>query len=629
LWKRAEAEASAFALPANWQEGRAEHRGFAIDAAYSPDIDDAIRLSGTPDSGILHVSIADVGTFLHDKPAIALHAHRRMRTKYRGEAILEPMLPRPICTDTLSLLDNQPRPVLTAHILVNAKGVADTQASDPMGREVLRARQLDSRQVSDISQHEHSPDAFALLGLEHVATALANRRRENGFSERFEWFDEEDLSAANNEGVGRLIVAESMIAVNAIVGQFMYEQKIPAIYRNAVDWGQFVEASYDIVPKGHAALGIPMYMHFSSPLRRFVDFANHCNLIAHMENRPYPYSEEYLSYVAQRTNYHAPTFRKGGRVSMRAMQRQMVSERSVVYLTEQIDNKSAQDSQLAIALFGATGGDQAVAALKAKAAEYIAQNIERASNILQIALDKRLVRLIPLPLVDPAKGARILEDRRGNTYPYRSLQDPLHKALAISHLFGQVANITISPVVPEHMSHEAKMIRQGIHYLAGLRKQKRLSFTSSISHEEDRVVAYVQVIVGGKVHEQSASGGSEKMALREASAQLIRDLDLVANIPPVQESPRHASGQGGADSNRNPIVTLHGITHAAGMEVDYSYSRNVLWHCVARVTGADGQSYLVEETGTKKQDARQKAAAALLRQLPPGQARKRVTNHRE
>ncbi len=109
------------------------------------------------------------------------------------------------------------------------------------------------------------------------------------------------------------IVALFMIASNRIMAQEMEKQGIPWFFRNHnskayMSWRDERErrmlerikpGTYGAIPIGHDGLGIDKYCHFTSPLRRFPDLANHLNLHAHMNSLEPPFQEKDIDEIAR------------------------------------------------------------------------------------------------------------------------------------------------------------------------------------------------------------------------------------------------------------------------------------------------------------------------------------------
>ena len=116
-------EAASFKLPQDWMDDRMYRDVYAVDGASTRDRDDAFTLSTNEEGHILHVSIADTGSFVSSMPAVTELASRRLGTMYRGSRALTPMIPRTLSERVFSLSPDKYRPAVTAHIPIDHEGV--------------------------------------------------------------------------------------------------------------------------------------------------------------------------------------------------------------------------------------------------------------------------------------------------------------------------------------------------------------------------------------------------------------------------------------------------------------------------------------------------------------------------
>lgn len=342
LREAAEWEAVRFELPPDWKKGRRRVRGDAIDGPDTLNCDDAIAVSviqGAKGDYRLSISIADVGSFLNSDqtPAIEALARSLGETHYLpGE--YEPMIPKPVSENKLSLLSNKDdpeTPALTISLNLLPDGSTSFISLEPSR---LRPTSLTYGEIGRLlSRRSQTKRGSKLRQYSGVALRLRNHRM-NG----------EDISPTSTPKVtiidddgnhklrpaktpGEFIVSEFMILANTAIAEFMMVNNIPGLYRNFhfsshVNQKQFDNllgggglpesdqiydrAYYSVNPEGHEALRLPAaYCHFTSPLRRFADFVNHANLIAFLKAQAtgqavvdYPYSNAQLEVIAEHLN---------------------------------------------------------------------------------------------------------------------------------------------------------------------------------------------------------------------------------------------------------------------------------------------------------------------------------------
>jgi ribonuclease R len=292
--RAAEWEAQRFGLPENWKEGRELVRGLTIDGEGTLDRDDAIAIDiapGEDGSYRVNISIADVGSFLspHQTPAIEAYARERGETRYLANGN-EPMIPRPISEDALSILRSRGEPetpVLTASAIVRPDGTIEAL---PPSRQRLLPVALTYREIAAMKAgHGTAEDVKLVQQYEEVAWMLRSHRLNQGAREY----------VGNSSRPGQMIVEESMLLANRIMAEFREANGIPGLNRNF----RHGHAYYSPRPAGHKALGLKgPYDHFTSPLRRFADYVNHANIVAFLEGRDYPYQGEELEDIARHIN---------------------------------------------------------------------------------------------------------------------------------------------------------------------------------------------------------------------------------------------------------------------------------------------------------------------------------------
>jgi ribonuclease R len=311
-----------------WQ--RPQVQGITIDGPYSRDLDDAIWIEATPSGAILWVHIADVaelvrpGSFL-DKVVIA-----RTQTRYFGRGN-DPMLPRVLSENKLSLLAFQERPTLSVRITLDAAAQIEEVS---IFESWLSSQKKFSYQEADCAQDDPGSPFQETLQLSHQWAERLNRARGvagaiGGIATgRGDWLDEDGrpIRAEERRYNSHLIIQEFMIAANRAVAQWLADADAVALYRNHTardiapdretmyktllmlgsgaalrrqvqNW--LNRADYGPVLIGHFALNLPAYCHFTSPIRRLADLINHRIVKARLHDQPPPYTKTDLEQLAQ------------------------------------------------------------------------------------------------------------------------------------------------------------------------------------------------------------------------------------------------------------------------------------------------------------------------------------------
>ena len=337
-----------------------------IDAASSKDLDDALAVLPPQEDGAIRVlvSIADVDSAVPVGSELDQEARFRGTSVYLPDLVV-PMLPPKLSEDTLSLLPGVERATLTAELRVNRDGeVTATDMSLSLIRSSARltydgvAAFLDRGDVSEVP--EKVRDTLRWLRTVGARLSAARAARGGVAIERDEVslaFDAEgeptsidvrELTSAH------ALVERLMVATNEAVAQWLIDRGLPALYRVqdepdeeqvqklaefATNFGfqtafggrlstrglaAFEEqfrtttvapsirtvmrwllgrARYQATPAPHYALAAPAYLHFTSPIRRYVDLVVHRIVKAHLRGERHGGLDvEELEVIAEEVN---------------------------------------------------------------------------------------------------------------------------------------------------------------------------------------------------------------------------------------------------------------------------------------------------------------------------------------
>lgn len=310
-----------------------------IDAASTRDIDDAIAVTPAGPDGALRllVSISDVSAFVREGSALDRDAQLRATSVYLEGRVL-PMIPDSLSADHLSLLPGVDRCCLTAELRIDPEGnVTSVDVYESVIRSSARATYdevaafLDDGAVSD----NLAPVGAMLPWLRTVSARLGLARGRRGGVEivRDEVlivFDRARGVATSVEAFrptsAHALIERTMVAANEAVARWLAERGVPGVFRvhdepDAQRVRELVEfarnfgfeagfgerlspigleaferqisgsrlepalrsvllrsigpARYTVQPGVHFGLGAPLYLHFTSPIRRYADLAVH------------------------------------------------------------------------------------------------------------------------------------------------------------------------------------------------------------------------------------------------------------------------------------------------------------------------------------------------------------------
>lgn len=310
-----------------------------IDAASTRDIDDAISVLPADEDGAVRllVSIADVSAFVPEGGALDRDARARATSVYLAGRVI-PMLPDGLSSEWISLLPGVDRMCLTAELRIDPEGaVVAVDVYESLIRSWARltydevADFLDHGDVSPALEpvYEAAPWWRTVSARLHMA-----RTRRGGVEvARDETFVVLDAVTGLATGIeahqptsAHVLIERCMVAANEAVARWLAERGVPGVYRvhdvpgpeavrelsevaerfgYASGFGARLSplalaafdhqiatspsepairgvllrslgpARYTVFASTHFGLGAPLYLHFTSPIRRYADLAVH------------------------------------------------------------------------------------------------------------------------------------------------------------------------------------------------------------------------------------------------------------------------------------------------------------------------------------------------------------------
>lgn len=308
-------------------------RGVTIDGKTSRDLDDAIWLSRNGDGWLLEVSIADVGSSVVVGSELDTRAKAMGFTRYFANGN-DPMFPRHLSEDKLSLWENKKRDTVTISIPLSKElepGKASLELTELVSEAKLTYDLVDAMVTNPGDDEIHC----MLKHLNGIAQMLLEKRRQNGALAIYDifsgWYTTEEgylkKIVPEEQHLANIIVQECMILANQSVALFFAERDVPVLFRNhtakkvgedraglLVDLNNSVlhpdkfkietlqsriglvmnRATYGPDLRGHFGLNLPAYLHFTSPIRRYADLVNHRILLAVLTGGEIPYSKDEL-----------------------------------------------------------------------------------------------------------------------------------------------------------------------------------------------------------------------------------------------------------------------------------------------------------------------------------------------
>ena len=273
---------------------------FTIDAADSPDYDDAISLQKQGQGWILGIHISDVGGQLPLNSSLFKEACERVSSLYLPCETI-PLLPASLSCDAFSLKAGKIRKVLSLYIVLDKEFQIE---KEEFKREYICVKQNLSYEEVDnyLSRHQNS-------NLLQIVRNIHNGRQilENSGKRRYEFNvvcknGELKMECIDYFSPARLLIEELMVLYNRSLAEYASASELPCIYRNIAQYEEdedgiaynYSQAFLSTRAAFHPGIGSKAYLHCSSPIRRVTDIINQAQFEALLnQNRP-PFSEEEL-----------------------------------------------------------------------------------------------------------------------------------------------------------------------------------------------------------------------------------------------------------------------------------------------------------------------------------------------
>ncbi|KVP96518.1 hypothetical protein WJ97_11575 [Burkholderia ubonensis] len=311
-----------------------------LDSLHTKDIDDAFRVSMVGDGYLVEVAIANAALHVPVDSPDDVFARAVAATTYAGKRTVTHMLPPHISEGVGSLLAGSRRPAVVYEIELSS--TLDVVRFGISERTVKVGHRLSYELLSHVLEDSGHSAHQSVKTASGLSKMLLARRRASG---ALAFFDMRRLLVSSEEGrplrfetsaeaVGYILVQELMVLANCEGAKYLVRHNIPAIYRNhvaklaspparevaesvqmllsagAADMPQIEQtvgliaavAEYGETVRGHYGLTVPAYAHLTSPLRRFADLVNQRQLVAHLNAKALPYSQDDIGVIARSIN---------------------------------------------------------------------------------------------------------------------------------------------------------------------------------------------------------------------------------------------------------------------------------------------------------------------------------------
>ncbi|MEM7008130.1 MAG: VacB/RNase II family 3'-5' exoribonuclease, partial [Thermodesulfobacteriota bacterium] len=337
---------------------------FTIDGEDAKDFDDAVGIEKIRGGYKLWVCIADVSYYVGMGSAIDNEALSRGTSVYLPDRVI-PMLPEKLSNNLCSLVPNEDRLTKTAEMDFNSKG---EMVNFKIYNSVINssARLTYTQVARDVSKKGRSAkDQKEIISTLKIMKELYEKIRELRIKDGKLDFDFPEPNLVRDE-LGRVVdvirtkrnfahemIEEFMIAANVAVANYLFDSKLPSIYRihetpdmdslvklkdglkklgymlsvndnmDSLDIQRIIDQSkgkneevpvnmlilrslkrafYSAMDEEHFGLALVHYTHFTSPIRRYPDLIVHRILNSLFLKKSPPYDEKTVEWIAEHSS---------------------------------------------------------------------------------------------------------------------------------------------------------------------------------------------------------------------------------------------------------------------------------------------------------------------------------------
>jgi exoribonuclease-2 len=288
-----------------------------IDGQATLDYDDALSLEPDEDGYRMGIHIIDVGHFVRKDDPLDKEAQLRGSSVYMPDQKI-PMLPAGLAEGLCSLKAGEDRPAISTVVKLSP-------ALDLIDFEVFPSLVNVSRQLTYYDVNMQADEDPEIRILREIAAKFRQFRLEADaiqitLPETHVWLNadgEITVNRINRESPGRMLVSELMIMANWLMGRFLKERNIPAIfrsqpkpkerlyegveenlYKNIMQRRLLNRFALGATPEHHSGLGLDVYVTATSPIRKYSDLVTQRQIRAALKLEA-PYTQEKIDWIIQ------------------------------------------------------------------------------------------------------------------------------------------------------------------------------------------------------------------------------------------------------------------------------------------------------------------------------------------
>ncbi|XP_039689943.1 ribonuclease II, chloroplastic/mitochondrial isoform X2 [Medicago truncatula] len=321
---------------------------YAIDVDEADELDDALSATKLQDGRInIWIHVADATRYVQPGSIVDREAMRRGTSVFLPTATYS-MFPENLAMGAMSLRQGEVCNAVTVSVVLHDDGsIAECSVFNSVIKPTYMLTYESASELLNLNLEEE----VELRILSEAANLRLNWRRQQGAVEtatleaRIKVSNPEDpepsinLYVENQADPAMRLVSEMMILCGEAIATFGSRNNIPLPYRgqpqsdiNLSEFSHLPEGpvrSFALVkimraaeidfrkPARHGVLGIPGYVQFTSPIRRYLDLLAHYQIKAFLRGEPPPFTSGNLEGLASGVNEKVRAVRKLSNSSLR------------------------------------------------------------------------------------------------------------------------------------------------------------------------------------------------------------------------------------------------------------------------------------------------------------------------
>ncbi|KAK4800302.1 hypothetical protein SAY86_020789 [Trapa natans] len=321
---------------------------YAIDVDEADELDDALSASRLQDGQIkVCIHVADPARFVQPGDAIDRNAMKRGTSIFLPTATY-PMFPEKLAMKGMSLRQGEVCNAVTVSVVLHSDG---SIAEFTVSNSIIKPTYMLTYESASELIHLNLQEEKELKILSEAASLRLHWRRQQGaidtatLETRIKVVNPEDpeptinLYVEDQADPAMRLVSEMMILCGEAVAAFGSQNNIPLPYRGQPQSNLDLSA-FSHLPEGpvrssailrilrgaeidfrkpirHGVLGLPGYVQFTSPIRRYLDLIAHYQVKAFLRGGPLPYSAGQIEGIASTVNMNARIVKRLSNTSLR------------------------------------------------------------------------------------------------------------------------------------------------------------------------------------------------------------------------------------------------------------------------------------------------------------------------